>query len=121
MAWPCSQHMSDAKHLLKYLQGTKGLGIVFGQNQEEGLQGKSSTGFVFTLNGGALAWGSQTQSVVAQSTCEAEYIAGATAAKEDLYLKQLMPEFGYDTKCTWQWTTRVLLTSFTAKRAFPVG
>eukprot|EP00955_Chlamydomonas_euryale_P075586 362370-Chlamydomonas_euryale.AAC.2 len=27
MARPCSQHMSAAKHLLKYLQGTKGLGI----------------------------------------------------------------------------------------------
>eukprot|EP00955_Chlamydomonas_euryale_P088283 364364-Chlamydomonas_euryale.AAC.11 len=60
---------------------------------------KSRTGYVFTLNGGALAWGSQAQSVVAQSTCEAEYIAAATAAKEALYLKQLMPEFGYDTAC----------------------
>eukprot|EP00955_Chlamydomonas_euryale_P009813 105302-Chlamydomonas_euryale.AAC.1 len=38
MARPYSQHMSAAKHFLKYLQGTKDLGIVFGQNQEEGLQ-----------------------------------------------------------------------------------
>ena len=32
---------------------------------------KSQTGYVFTLNGGAVSWCSSKQSVVAGSTCEA--------------------------------------------------
>ena len=36
---------------------------------------KSTSGYVFMLNGGAVSWRSFTQPVVAQSTAEAEYIA----------------------------------------------
>ena len=46
---------------------------------------KSQTGYVFILNGGAVSWCSSKQSVVAGSTCAAEYIA---------VLKQQMKEFG---------------------------
>ena len=35
---------------------------------------KSQTGYVFLLNGGAVSWCSSKQSVMAGSTCEAEYI-----------------------------------------------
>ena len=35
---------------------------------------KSQTGYVFLLNGGAVSWCSSKQSVVAGSTCEAEYM-----------------------------------------------
>ena len=41
---------------------------------------KSQTGFI--LNGGAVSWCSSKQSVVAGSTCEAEYIATSEAANE---------------------------------------
>ena len=36
---------------------------------------KSQTGYMYMLNGGAVSWCSCKQSVVAGSTCEAEYIA----------------------------------------------
>ena len=43
---------------------------------------KSQSGYVFILNGGAVNWCSSKQSVVAGSTCEAEYIAASEAANE---------------------------------------
>ena len=46
---------------------------------------KSQTGHVFILNGGAFSWCSSKQSVVAGSTCEAEYIAALEAANEGVW------------------------------------
>ena len=43
---------------------------------------KSQTRYVFILNGGAVSWCSSKQSVVAGSTCEAEYITASEAANE---------------------------------------
>jgi hypothetical protein len=43
---------------------------------------KSTTGFVFMLNGGVISWGSKKQKSVATSTVEAEYIAASHAIKE---------------------------------------
>ena len=48
---------------------------------------KSQTGYVFLLNGGAVSWCSSKQSVVAGSTCEAEYIAASEAAKEGVHIR----------------------------------
>ena len=48
---------------------------------------KSQTGYMFTLNGGAVSWCSSKQSVVAGSTCEAEYIAASEGANEGVWMK----------------------------------
>jgi hypothetical protein len=53
---------------------------------------KSTSGFVFTLNGGAVSWKSCKQSVTADSTTEAEYIAAAEAAKEAVWIKKFITE-----------------------------
>ena len=47
---------------------------------------KSQTGYVFILYGGAVSWCSSKQSVVAGSTCEAEYIAASEAANEGVWM-----------------------------------
>nr|GFB33603.1 retrotransposon protein, putative, Ty1-copia subclass [Tanacetum cinerariifolium] len=43
---------------------------------------KSQTGYVFVLNGGAVDWKSDKQSIFASSSAEAEYIAAFDASKE---------------------------------------
>eukprot|EP00253_Pinus_taeda_P033838 PITA_33838 len=59
------------------------------------LEKRSSTsGYVFTLAGGAISWMSKLQNIVALSNTEAEYIATSHACKEAIWLKGLFGEFG---------------------------
>eukprot|EP00253_Pinus_taeda_P004176 PITA_04176 len=48
---------------------------------------RSTSGYVFTLSGGAINWMSKLQNIVALSTTEAEYIAASHASKEAIWLK----------------------------------
>ena len=49
---------------------------------------------MFTLNGGAVSWCGSKQSVVAGSTCEAEYIAASEAANEGVWMKEFISDLG---------------------------
>ena len=55
---------------------------------------KSQSGFVFKVNGGAASWKSSKQETLADSTTEAEYIAASEAAKEGVWIKKFLIEFG---------------------------
>ena len=48
----------------------------------------------FLLNGGAVSWCTSKQSVVAGSTCEAEYIAASEAANEGVWMKEFISDLG---------------------------
>ncbi len=50
---------------------------------------KSTTGYIWLLNGGPVSWKSVKQSIVAMSTCEAEYVASGEATKEMAWLTGL--------------------------------
>jgi len=99
--------MRAAKSVLSYLCGTTRLGVAYGSC--EPLQGyvdadwagdvdgrPSTTGFIFTVNGGPVAQASKRQSTVATSTAEAEYEAAAMATKEALWLRKLLGLLGVD-------------------------
>ena len=103
---PGKQHMEAVKHILRYLQGTKTKGITFGGGDLI-IQGysdsdwagskedrKSTSGYVFMLNGGPISWCSKRQPTVALSSTEAEYMALTVAAKEAIWLRLLMTELG---------------------------
>nr|XP_028954626.1 uncharacterized protein LOC114823298 [Malus domestica] len=77
-----------AKKVLRYLQRTKGFMLVYGKCDSLELEGytdldldgdvddrKSTGGYIFMLNGGAVPWKSAKQIVIATSTMEAEFVA----------------------------------------------
>jgi transposase InsO family protein len=103
MANPTTAHWQAAKGVVRYLSTTKDFGIVYGGSKELCAVGysdadyagdadtrRSTTGYVFILNGGAISWTSRRQATVAASTTEAEYMAAAAAIKEALWIRQLL-------------------------------
>ena len=57
-------------------------------------QRRFTSGYVFTLFGGAVRWMSKKQSVVALSTTEEEYMAATHASKEAVWLQKLCSSIG---------------------------
>ncbi|WVZ78237.1 hypothetical protein U9M48_025983 [Paspalum notatum var. saurae] len=53
---------------------------------------RSTTGIAFFLGGNVITWQSSKQKVVALSSCEAEYIAMATAACQAIWLARLVSD-----------------------------
>ena len=50
------------------------------------------SGFIFTLNGGAICWKSFKQHTMADSVCEVEYVTASDAAKEAVWLRKFITE-----------------------------
>jgi hypothetical protein len=101
---PTEINLTAAKRVLRYLKGTRDLALNFNnKNQEleiysdssyaEELDRKSVGGYVTLQAGAAITWKSTKQSIIAQSSMEAEYIALAEAAKEAEWLRKLQQEF----------------------------
>lgn len=101
---PDKSHMQAVLRILSYLRGTLDLQLVF-QGEIQALRGftdsswaddletrRSTSGFVFNIGSGAISWSSKRQPTVALSTCEAEYMAQTVAAKEAIWLRQLLQE-----------------------------
>lgn len=57
--------------------------------------GRSTSGSIVMMAGGAVSWSSRLQPVVALSTTEAEFIAAVSAAQEILWLRNLFTEFNF--------------------------
>ena len=99
---PGEEHWIAVKHILKYLRRTRDYMLVYSSGSLETIgftdsdfQGdidsrKSTSGYVFTLYGGAVCWRSIKQTCVADSTTEAEYVAASEAAKEAVWLKKFI-------------------------------
>ena len=56
---------------------------------------KSMTGYLFSLNGGAVSWRSSRQGGVTLSSAEAEFVAASQAGQEAVYLRALLRGFNF--------------------------
>ena len=110
MMTPAVMHFTAAKHVLRYLRGnTRTLtyartrptlelvGYVDADWAGDVQTRKSTTGYVFTLGGTAIAWKTKLQPIVATSSTYAEYIASTTAAQEAVALRRLLITFKLST------------------------
>jgi hypothetical protein len=109
---PGEDHQRALDRVFQYLCVTKDWQLVFQRGSSDGtaLVGyadadwandvndrKSTSGYVFMLGGGAISWSSEKQTTVALSNNEAEYIAGTHAARELVWLRQLLNDLGHGT------------------------
>ncbi|KAG7582977.1 Zinc finger CCHC-type [Arabidopsis suecica] len=103
---PKESHGAAMKQCLRYLKGTTTLGLSFSRckgmpkligysdssHNADPDDGKSTMGHVFYLGKNPISWCSQKLSVVALSSCEAEFMAGTEAAKQAIWLQELLSE-----------------------------
>ena len=108
---PKGVHWNALMDLLRYLKDTQDLALVYGRADgsakntlnvyadadyaRDTEKRRSRSGYVIYLNGGAVAWNSSLQSVVAGSTSEAELYAMYSAVQQAYNLKHLLGELGF--------------------------
>lgn len=103
---PAKHNWMAIKRLLRYLAGTREIGLVYRKN-EKPLIGysdanwggclvtrRSFTRYAFFLASAAVTWKSQRQYTVALSSTESEYVSLSEATKEALHLSRLLREIG---------------------------
>ena len=107
---PRKVHFIAVQRILAYLKGTSKHGIAYEATNNSLIQisysdsdyagdsetRRSTSGFLFTYNGGPITWGSRRQSCVSVSTMEAEYVAMCESAKDVAWTRQLLSGIGCD-------------------------
>ncbi|KAI3731774.1 hypothetical protein L1987_62963 [Smallanthus sonchifolius] len=101
---PSVQHWQAVNRLFKYLKGTMNYGLCYtgfpsaieGYSDASWITNmedhSSTSGWVFLLGGGAIAWASKKQTCITNSTMESEFVALAAAGKESEWLRNLIYE-----------------------------
>ena len=102
---PGPKHWEAVKHLLRYLRGTSKMKLCYNADANSKLVGysdadwasdlddrRSTSGYIFLLQGGAISWSCKRQTTVSLSTCEAEYMALSAAVQEASWWRGLMSQ-----------------------------
>lgn len=102
-------HWGAIKRIFRYLKGTIDIKITYGRGDVQHITGysdadwagdlderKSTSGYIFTLYGGAISWNCKRQPTVALSSTEAEYMSAVSAIQEAIWLRSLYKEMFKD-------------------------
>ena len=112
---PSQKHLQAVDWTIRYLFGTRFLGIVYSCQQRETQlviasdasfaddleTRRSSQGLIILLFGGAILWKASRQDTVTTSTTEAELLGVERTAKEVMALQRLFREMHLDVGCPW--------------------
>ena len=71
------------------------LGFVDAAHANDLRNRRSTTGYAFTMCGGAVSYRTKTQTITATSSTEAEFLAAVLAAKHAKYLRAILKELGF--------------------------
>ena len=104
---PKDSHYNEAKRILKYLQGTKDVGLWYPNSVSLNLTGfsdsdfvgckidrKSTSGTSHMLGSSLISWHCKKQACVSLSTTEAKYITIGSCCAQTLWLRQQLSDFG---------------------------
>ena len=111
---PSERHLVAAEVVLAYLASSREMGVVYdckhdfslsarysplkdgliGLSDSDWSTGKSISGFLLILCGGAIVWASKKQPVTSLSSTEAEYYAASVCGAEILYIRHLLQDLG---------------------------
>ncbi|KAJ1575762.1 hypothetical protein NDA12_004937 [Ustilago hordei] len=112
MREPSQEHYQAAQRVLRYLESTRQVGLVYRASESQEplvahsdanwasdatIQRRSTSGSVALVYRNPVAWKSATQKCVSLSAVEAEFIAATEATHEVLFLKQLLRSIGIAT------------------------
>ncbi|XP_043714848.1 secreted RxLR effector protein 161-like [Telopea speciosissima] len=105
MQEPRKPHLDAAKQILKYVNTTCDMGILYNKGTVFSLLGftdadfggdlddrRSTFGYVFSCGSGCVSWCSKKQDSISLSTMEAEYKASTLAAQECIWLRRLIED-----------------------------
>jgi len=108
-AEPRKIHWNAIKRIFRYLKGTIDLALCYQKDQPflvgysdanfaTDLDRRSISGYIFKLGGAAISWKSKKQELVTLSTMESEFVALNHAAKEAIWIKNLLCELSLPVK-----------------------
>ncbi|GJT67064.1 uncharacterized mitochondrial protein-like protein [Tanacetum coccineum] len=117
---PRESHARAIKQILQYLRGTLLFSIIYNHSNDMKLvgysdsshnfdiddgrrygdsshnfdidDGRSTTGHIFYLGTSPITWCSQNQTIMALSSCEAEFMAATAVACQPIWLRELLAE-----------------------------
>ncbi|KAK8951018.1 hypothetical protein KSP39_PZI003140 [Platanthera zijinensis] len=105
MQSPSIKHMIAAKRILRYLNGTRSLGLRYEKGDNCNITGysdsdwagcsddrKSTSGYMFYIGPNPISWCTRKQKTIALSSTEAEYTALSETVREAIWLRQLLTE-----------------------------